>query len=92
MDVSVKETASALWMTRAGFVKEVKGASEPQALLKGSGEPPPTASSGLDWKLGRYRNGFSVGLAEAGLPVVLCRDAAHAGGAEGARSKQDRPQ
>jgi len=55
LDVSVKETSICIVDDTGRIMKEVKVASEPQALL-------PTASSGSDWKLGRYRNGFSVGL------------------------------
>ena len=60
LDVSVKETSVCIVDDTGRIVKEVKAASEPQALLKVLGNPR-TASSGSDWKLGRYRNGFSVG-------------------------------
>ena len=58
--VSVKETSVCIVDDTGRIVKEVKAASELQALLKVLGNPR-TASSGSDWKLGRYRNGFSVG-------------------------------
>ena len=41
------------------IVREVKVASEPEALLAVL-QTPPATSSGLDWKLGRCRNGFSA--------------------------------
>jgi len=89
LDVSVKETSICIVDDTGRIMKEVKVASEPQALLKVLGTPP-TASSGSDWKLGRYRNGFSVGLRKQACRG-LCRDAAYAGGAEGA-DQQDGPQ
>jgi hypothetical protein len=59
LDVSVKETSVCILDDAGKIVKEVKVASEPQALLKVLGVPP-TASSGSDWKPGRYRNGYSA--------------------------------
>jgi hypothetical protein len=59
LDVSVKETSICIVDDTGRIVKEVKVASEPAALLKVLGNPP-TASSGSDWKPGRYRNGCSA--------------------------------
>ena len=61
LDVSVKETSICIVDDTGRIVKEVKVASEPAALLKVWGTRS-IASNGLDWKLGRYHNGFSVGL------------------------------
>src|SRR5262245_58942668 len=44
---------------RASLVREVKVASEPEALLAVL-KNPPTTSSVLGWKLDRYRNGRSA--------------------------------
>ena len=59
LDVSVKETSVCILDDVGKILKEVKVASEPQALLKVLGNPP-TASSGSDWKPGRWRNGSSA--------------------------------
>ena len=59
LDVSVKETSICIVDDTGRIVKEVKVASEPEALLKVLGSRP-TASSGSDWKPGRYRNGYSA--------------------------------
>ena len=69
LDVSVKETSICIVDDTGRIMKEVKVASEPQALLG----TPPTASSGSDWKLGRYRNGFSVGLRKQACPWSVSR-------------------
>ena len=52
-----RRPAFALWMTPARSVREVKVASEPEALLAVL-KNPPTTSSELDWKPGRCHNGF----------------------------------
>jgi hypothetical protein len=67
LDVSVKETSICIVDDTGRIVREVKVASEPEALLQVLGNPS-TASSGSDWKPGRYRNGFS-----ARLPKQACR-------------------
>ena len=61
LDVSVKETSICIVDDTGRIMKEAKVASEPQALVKVLGNAA-YPSSGSDWKLGRYRNGFSVGL------------------------------
>ena len=59
LDVSVKETSICIVDDTGKIVREVKVASEPEALLQVLATPP-TALSGLDWKPGRCRNGFSA--------------------------------
>ncbi len=58
LDVSVKETSICIVDDTGRIVREVKVASEPEALLKVLRKP--TASSGSDWKPGHYRNGCSA--------------------------------
>ena len=55
LDVSVKETSVCIVDDTGRIVREVKVASEPEALLQVLRNPF-TASSGSDWKPGRYRN------------------------------------
>ena len=90
LDVSVKETSICIVDDTGRIVREVKAASEPQALLKVLGNPTYRFKRiGLEagplsqWILQRSRRAWLAG--------DLCRDAAHAGGAEGA-DQQDRPQ
>jgi hypothetical protein len=59
LDVSVKETSVCIVDDTGRIVREVKVASEPEALLQVLGIPS-TTSSGSDWKPGRCRNGCSV--------------------------------
>ena len=59
LDVSVKDTSVCIVDEVGKIVREVKVASEPDALLAVLRNLP-TTSSGLDWKLGRCRNGCSV--------------------------------
>ena len=67
LDVSVKDTSVCIVDDTGKIVREVKVASEPAALLAVL-RTPPTTSNALDWKLGRYRNGFT-----ARLPKQVCR-------------------
>jgi hypothetical protein len=67
LDVSVKETSICIVDDTGRIVREVKVASEPEACCRFWGTPS-TASSGSDWKPGRYRNGFS-----ARLPKQACQ-------------------
>ena len=60
LDVSVKETSVCIVDDTGRIVREVKVASEPEALLRGTEQTSPTTSSGLDWKPGRCRSGFSA--------------------------------
>ena len=59
LDVSVKETSVCIVDDTGRIVREVRVASEPEALLE-VWRTPPTTSSGSDWKPGRCRNGCSV--------------------------------
>ena len=61
LDVSVKETNVCILDDAGKIVKEVKVASEPQALLKVLGNPTYRFKR-IGLEAGRYRNGFSVGL------------------------------
>ena len=67
LDVSVKETSICIVDDTGRIMKEVKVCQRASSLTDGSGEPGLPLQAGSDWKLGRYRNGFSSGLAEAGL-------------------------
>ena len=60
LDVSVKESSICIVDDTGRIVKEVKVASEPEALLKVLGKPAYRFTSGSDWKPGRYRNGYSA--------------------------------
>ena len=59
LDVSVKETSLCIVDDAGRIVREVRVVSEPEALLAVLTNPAAT-SSGLDWKLGRCRNGCSA--------------------------------
>ena len=67
LDVSVKETSVCVVDDAGKIVREVKVASEPEALLAVL-KNPTYRSSGLDWKPGRCRNGFT-----AHSPKQTCR-------------------
>ena len=58
LDVSVKETSVCIVDETGKIVREVRVASEPDALLEVLKSH--AASTGLDWKRGRCRNGCSV--------------------------------
>ena len=60
LDVSVKETSVCIVDDTGRIVREVKVASEPDALLAVLTEPRLPASSELGWKPGHCRNGCSV--------------------------------
>jgi hypothetical protein len=87
LDVSVKETSVCVLDDAGKILKDVKVASEPQALLKVLGNPAHRFKR-IGLEAGPLSQWLFSALAEAEL---LCRDAAHAGGAEGA-DQQDRPQ
>ena len=89
-DVSVKETSICIVDDTGRIVKEVKVASEPEALLKVLGNPAYRFKR-IGLEAGPLSQWLFNALAEAGLASDLCRDAAHAGGAKGA-DQQDRPQ
>ena len=59
LDVSVKETSVCIVDETGKIVREVKVASEPDALLAVL-KTPRTASNGSGWKLDRCHNGCSV--------------------------------
>ena len=67
LDVSVKETSVCIVDDTGKIVREVKVASEPEALLAVLNNSP-TTSSELGWKPDRCRNGCS-----ARLPKWACR-------------------
>ena len=60
LDVSVKETSICIVDDTGKIVREVKVASEPDALLQVLKNNVPITSSGLDWKPGPCRSGFTV--------------------------------
>ena len=59
LDVSVKETSVCIVDDTGKIVREVKVASEPEALLAVL-KIPSTTSGGLDWKPGHCHNGFTA--------------------------------
>ena len=59
LDVSVKETSVCIVDETGKIVREVKLASEPDALVAVLKNPAYTSSE-LDWKLDRCRNGCSA--------------------------------
>ena len=59
LDVSVKATSVCIVDDTGKVVREVKVASEPEALLAVL-KNPAFPSSRLDWKPGHYRNGFAA--------------------------------
>ena len=61
LDYRSEETSVCVVDDTGRIVREVKVASEPGALLAVL-RTPPTTSSGLDWKPGRCRNGFTARL------------------------------
>ena len=90
LDVSVKETSICIVDDTGRIVKEVKVASEPASPAEGSGEPH------LPLQADRTGSRAAVAMAfqrscRSRVASGLCRDAAHAGGAEGA-DQQDGPQ
>ena len=59
LDVSVKETSVCIVDDAGRIVREVRVASEPEALLQVLTNTI-IASSELDWKPDRYRSGFTA--------------------------------
>ena len=88
LDVSVKETSICIVDDTGRIMKEVKVASEPQDA-EGSGEPrlPLQADRTGSWAAIAMAFQWACG---SRLARGLCRDAAYAGGAEGA-DQQDGP-
>ena len=75
LDVSVKETSICIVDDTGKIVKEVKVASEPQALLKVLGSPTYRFKR-IGLEAGPLSQWLFSGLAEAGLPVV-CVETRH---------------
>jgi hypothetical protein len=69
LDVSVKETSICIVDDTGRIMKEVKVASEPQALLKVLGNPA-YCFKRIGLEAGPLSQWLFSGLAEAGLPVV----------------------
>ena len=69
LDVSVKETSVCIVDDTGKLVREVKVASEPEALLSVL-KSPAYPSNGLDWKPDRCRSGCSALSPKQSLPVV----------------------
>ena len=61
LDVSVEETSVCIVDDTGKIVREVKLASEPEALLAVLKNPAYRLQALWGWKLGRCRNGCSVG-------------------------------
>src|SRR4026209_1262805 len=75
LDVSVKETSICIVDDTGKIVREVKAASEPQALLKVLGNPTYRFKR-IGMEAGPLSQWLFSGLAEAGLPVV-CVETRH---------------
>ena len=75
LDVSVKETSICIVDDTGRIVREVKAASEPQALLKVLGNPTYRFKR-IGLEAGPLSQWLFSGLAEAGLPVV-CVETRH---------------
>ena len=90
LDVSVKDTSVCIVDDTGKIVREVKVASEPEALLGGSQEP--CLPLQADWIGSWAAVAMAVQCARRSRTTGdLCRDATYACGAEGA-DQQDRPQ
>src|SRR5271165_5765230 len=90
LDVSVKETSVCIVDDTGKIVREVKVASEPQALLAVL-KNPAYRFKRIGLEAGPLSQWLFSALAEAGLPSDLCRDAAYESGVEGT-NQQDGPQ
>src|SRR4051812_36109271 len=90
LDVSVKDTSVCIVDDTGKIVREVKVASEPEALLAVL-KNPAYHFKRVGLEAGPLSQWLFSALAEAGLPGDLCRDTAHAGCVEGT-DQQDRPQ
>jgi transposase len=76
LDVSVKETSICIVDDTGRIVKEVKAASEPQALVKVLGNPAYRFKR-IGLEAGPLSQWLFNGLAEAGLPPVVCVETRH---------------
>ena len=90
LDVSVKETSICIVDDTGRIVREVKVASEPEALLQVL-KNPVYHFKRIGLEAGPLSQWLYSALGRSGLAGDLCRDAAYAGGAEGP-DQQDRPQ
>ena len=83
LDVSVKETSVCIVDDTGRIVREVKVASEPEALLAGAEELRLPLQA--DWTGSRAAVAMAFQRSRGSrLASDLCRDAAHAGGVAGA--------
>ena len=90
LDVSVKETSICIVDDTGKIVREVKVASEPEALLQVLKNG--ALSLQADWTGSRATVAVALQRSRRSeLAGDLCRDAAHAGRSQGA-DQQDRPQ
>ena len=90
LDVSLKETSVCI-VDRAGqVVREVKVATEPEAILAILADEAFTIER-IGLEAGPLSQWLCSELAEAGLPVICVETRAHEGGAVGA-GQQKRPQ
>ena len=90
LDVSVKDTSVCIVDDTGKIVREVKVASEPEALLAVL-ENPAYHFKRIGLEAGPLSQWLVNALVGGGLADGVCRDPAHEGGAEGA-DQQDRPQ
>src|SRR5437764_5530629 len=90
LDVSVKETSVCIVDDTGRIVREVKVASEPEALLQVLRNPIYRFKR-IGLEAGPLSQWLFSALAGSRLAGDLCRDPAHAGGVAGA-DQQDRPQ
>ena len=90
LDVSVKETSVCIVDDSGRIVREVKVASEPEALLQVLSKPTYHFKR-IGLEAGPLSQWLFSTLRRSGLASDLRRDAAHAGGIEGA-DQQHRPQ
>jgi hypothetical protein len=93
LNISVKATSVCIVDETGKIVREVKVASEPEALLLALKNPCYNfkTSSGLAWKPVHCRRNGCSALSPKPSYRLMCRDAAHEGGVEGSH-QQDGPQ
>src|SRR6516164_9341759 len=89
LDVSVKDTSVCIVDDAGRIRREVKVASEPEALLTVLTNPTYRFKR-VGLEAGPLSQWLFSALAEADLPVILCRDAAHAAVLKAQINKTDR--
>src|ERR1035437_2910908 len=89
LDVSVKETSICIVDDTGRIMKEVKVASEPQALLKVLGNPAYRFER-IGLEAGPLSQWLYSGLAEAGLPVICVETRNMRGGLKAQTNQLDR--